>query len=353
MFKKTQLMQLHLIIPISLLILICISCNRTQSSHESELNEANFSPLLVVSSFLIENVDASLKSDLPISHIADIKADNAGSLIILDSSTYQLLKLSTDGSYEYHSLPQGNGPMEFKRPRTLAIGDDNSIFVSDDALLKVVHLDSNFNFLNSYPVKHRVSNMLVDSGSLFTLSFGMFRRGVPGIIDRYQLTDPNLVSNPLGTASDIDNDQLRAMAGFTDRLFEVNNDLILMRWYPYQLTWYTKDGDSLRSYARGIEWFEAPRRSSTGVVEFSSGLRSVGEWCPNRCYTVVRYFQYQDGEMNYFWDIFNDFESEPITFKENYFLDAQPNNILFRDSEIIAQYNEPQPHVKVYAQELE
>jgi len=337
---------------ISLIVVFCLSCNRSQPSQDVEVNEVQLKPLQVVQSYLGVDDDNTQETDLPISNISDIKVDINGSILILDSSTFQLLKISKDGTHSYHTLPQGNGPMEFKSPRILAIGDDNSIFVSDDALLKVVQFDAAINFVNSYPVKYRVSNMVVDSNYLFTLSFAIFRRGAPGIIDRYQLTDPNSITYPIGTSSDIDSDQVRGMAGNTDRLIEMNDELALMRWYPYQITWYSTGGDSLRSISRNVDWFEAPKRSSTGMVDFSSGLRSIGTWCPSECYTVVRYYRLQDGDWTYYWDLFSDFEKEPITLEENYFIDAQPSNILFWGSKIIAQYNEPQPHVKVYAQEL-
>jgi hypothetical protein len=149
----------------------------------------------------------------------------------------------------------------------------------------------------------------------------------------------------------LDQDRIRAMAGNTDRVYLMDDYLVLMRWYPYQITWYTHTGDSTRSYSRDIDWFEAPARTSTGMVDFSSGLRSVSRWCPNVCYTVVRYYRKQDGERTYYWDLHSDFQTEPITFEESYFIDGQPNNIIFRGSEILATYSEPQTHVKVFAME--
>jgi len=341
---------------IFVIVILLLSCTRQQSDSERQTDDNSINPLTHIKSYLDDESERLAgdrhQNDLPIAQITDITVGVNGVTYILDNATFQLVTISSDGTTTYHQLAQGDGPMEFKSPRRISTDPDGNIYISDDALLKVVGFDSEIQFINTYPVKYRVSDFVVDDSNIFSLSFGIFRQGAAGIIDQYRLAEPNSVAYPIGNSTLLDQDRMRAMSGNTDRVFLMDDYLILMRWYPYQITWYTPTGDSLRTYSRDIDWFEEPARTSTGMVDFNSGLRSVGTWCPNKCYTVVRYYRIQEGERTYYWDLYSDFQTEPVTFEESYFIQDQPTHIVFNGADILATYIEPEAHVKVYGMEF-
>lgn len=298
---------IKLVLLIGLLTLIH-SCVDEQITKE-EFGEFSLTP----SGYSIEIPDRF--SENLIGGIRDLTTDREGNLYLVDHRAVDIKKFDREGRLiNIFGLGEGEGPGEFAHPISVAVDSSDNVYVVDMENSNINVFSPDNKVINQFATGFMPARIIVDRDkSIYLIGFPMFYSG--DLIHKYELDDNNNYQRTLsfGERPDGVDNNLLARAGNVDVLaLDVDGNVYLSLWYPYEIRKYSPDGELLNSYAREVSFFKDPEVDSRGIVRFTSG--SWGFMPVNTDTVINQIFKIDDGEWTLYYDVIDMGKGEQIGF---------------------------------------
>lgn len=268
-----------------IILLIAIGCTSNESPKKKSISQSPKNTFEFnsdsISLLYSKNVDSLLIGEVGAITIAN------NNIYLLDTSNNGIIEIDKNNSIQaVYSLGYGRGPGEAVKPNSLFVDNFGFIYLTDRDARKFIILDKNGKLVSSKILKMMPAKIAAfDTSQVFVTGF------------RFSYPDTNIVwvySNvnneyqkmgSIGKRSEVKNEMMLNMSGYSDYITIAENKLFLNRFFPYHMEIFDQKLNNIVEKKRELNFFTAPYRED-GLIKIDAVGREV---LPLKDYFLIRY----------------------------------------------------------------
>ena len=201
--------------------------------------------------------------------VGDIAINKFSEVFIVDLGTKKIKMYNKDGKFiKDYGKGEGAGPGEFVYPFSLAIDENNTLYVADMSKREIVIIDSNNCVTKIVKTKFQPCNVIVTKPGVFYVS-GVHITYKGNLVYKYDINNKDAVDEAemsFCERPELERSNLALKNSICrDGLTKDNKGNIYYCYsYPYEVRYYSGMGNLLNKYQRNVFKFDPPYYKQIG-----------------------------------------------------------------------------------------
>lgn len=281
--------------------------------------------------------------------ISDIKVDEQGSIYVLDSANYRILKFSSSGVFiRSYGKGKGEGPGQFLRPKSIALDEKSNLYVADTNIFRITIFDNNGDIVKTMRTELMPAHLVARNNKLYLTFF--FAE------NSYHIYMYNILSGELEKQFCQKNEwnHISSQAGESGELCaDADGNLYYSYTYPYEIKKFSPEGKLLNRFSRKATFYKAPYKDQYGISTAETAVTSLFSLPNGIIVNVIRHIDSRAKKGIFFFDFFD---------KEGNWLKSIPATSINLDwirivtsdnhGHIYLDCRDPFPHIRKYKIEI-